>query len=76
MPQVSLYIDKETLEKIESAAKAENLSISKWVRKQVNSAFQTGYSSDFKDLFGSVNDDSFEVPLRNTSVDDVPREAL
>lgn len=76
MPQVSLYIDKETLEKIEHAAKAENISISKWVRKQVNSAFQTGYSSDFKDLFGSVNDDSFETPVRNSSTSDAPREVL
>ncbi len=31
MPQLSLYIDKETLSKIEIAAKIEKLSLSKWV---------------------------------------------
>ena len=31
MPQISLYLDTETLEKIEKAAELDNISISKWV---------------------------------------------
>ena len=35
MPQISLYIDKDTLTKIEKAAAKERISISKWVGKNI-----------------------------------------
>jgi hypothetical protein len=34
MPQLSLYIDEETLKRIEAGADAENLSLSKYVVKK------------------------------------------
>jgi hypothetical protein len=36
MAQLSLYIDRKTLEKIEIAAKLEHLSISKYVVRKLN----------------------------------------
>ena len=35
MPQISLYIDKDTLARIEKAAAKERISISKWVGKNI-----------------------------------------
>ncbi len=66
MPQISLYIDKETLQKIEKAADAEKTSISKWVGRQLKKSLQTNYPEDFQNLFGSIRDDSFTIPERES----------
>jgi hypothetical protein len=75
MPQVSIYIDRQTLERIETVSRKENLSLSKVVtrsiRKYLNEAWPEGYSQ----LFGSIKDDSFrrhEASLGN----DAEREGL
>lgn len=36
MPQLSLYIDEKTLKKIETGAKMEHLSISKYVVRKLD----------------------------------------
>lgn len=61
MPQISLYIDKDTLEKVEKAAKGEHLSISKWVGLRIKNAVNDEYPKDYFNLFGSIDDDSFKV---------------
>lgn len=61
MPQISLYIDKETLAKVEKAAKNQHLSVSKWVGKHIKKAVNEEYPEGFFDLFGSINDDSFQI---------------
>jgi hypothetical protein len=76
MPQISLYIDKETLQKIEKAAEAEKTSISKWVGKQLKKSLQTAYPEDFKNLYGSIRDESFQVPEREPFDADAQRESL
>ncbi len=64
MPQISLYIDEKTLEKVESAAKRQHLSISKWVAEQIRAKVDPIYPVDFEDLFGSIHDDSFVAPSK------------
>jgi hypothetical protein len=76
MPQISLYIDKETLKKVEKAANAEKTSISKWVGKQLKKSLQTNYPEDFQSLYGSIRDDSFTVPKRKSFDADTKRESL
>jgi hypothetical protein len=44
MPQLSLYLDKETLKKIESAAKKEKVPVSQWVRDRINQSFRREWS--------------------------------
>lgn len=75
MPQISLYIDKETLVKVEKAAHREQLSISKWVGKHIKDAVENHYPADFFDLFGSIRDDSFTVEPPRFS-DEIERESL
>lgn len=76
MPQISLYIDNSTMEKVEKAAKAEELSISKWVGQQLKKSLRTNYPADFEDLFGAVNDESFSEPDRLPAKNDIDRASI
>lgn len=62
MPQVSLYIDKETLEKIEMFAQKSQTSISKWVGNTLKRLIKDDYPDDFFGLFGAIRDASFDKP--------------
>lgn len=64
VPQKSLCIDKDTLEKAERASEANKLSTSKWVGKQLNKSLKDDCSVDFENLFSSIIDESFTVPQR------------
>jgi hypothetical protein len=76
MPQISLYIDKETLSKIEKAAEREHTSISKWVGKNIKKVIKDDYPIGYFELFGSISDDSFQEPSKNSFSNDVKREQL
>ena len=76
MPQLSLYIDKETLKKLKIAARIEHLSISKYAVKKLNESIHTQWPDHYDDLYGSVEDSSF-VAERNVSFsNDAVREEL
>ncbi len=62
MPQVSLYIDKETLGKIEKLARKSKTSISKWVGNNLKKIIEDDYPEDFFTLFGSIQDETFTRP--------------
>ncbi len=74
MPQISLYVDKETLSAIEDAAKRDHLSLSKWVVKSLRRDILQTYPSDFLSLFGSVGDDTFVRPKESDGTADHRRE--
>ncbi|SFQ99040.1 toxin-antitoxin system, antitoxin component [Desulfoscipio geothermicus] len=76
MPQLSLYIDDETLSKIETAAKINQISISKWVSERLKESLANSWPENYASLFGSVDDDSFVVEKRNSFFDDSKREEL
>lgn len=61
MPQISLYIDKDTLVKIERAAAKDRISISKWVGRNIKKVINEEYPPAYFDLFGSITDQSFEI---------------
>jgi hypothetical protein len=52
MPQLSLYIDADILNKVEAAAKIDNKSISKWVSERLREAFEDKWPENYKSLFG------------------------
>jgi hypothetical protein len=56
MPQISLYIDKDTHAKIEKAAAKERISISKWIGKNIKKVIKKDYPQGYFDLFGSITD--------------------
>jgi len=76
MPQLSLYIDKVTLRKIELAAKIENLSISKFVVNKINESLHDSWPVNYENLFGSIDDDSFNTINKMDYKNDIPRETI
>ena len=76
MPQLSLYIDKETLQKIQAAAKMEHLSISKYVVRKLNESMCKAWPQQYQDLFGSINDDTFNADRPKGFSNDHKRESL
>lgn len=76
MPQLSLYIDEKTLHKIELAAKIEHLSISKYVVRALNKSMSDTWPASFTNLYGSIDDESFEVERSTDFSHDGRREPL
>ncbi|MFH2029848.1 MAG: toxin-antitoxin system, antitoxin component [Bacteroidota bacterium] len=76
MPQLSLYIDEETLKKISAAAKIENISLSKWASIKLADSLSNKWPENYFSLFGAITDDSFAL-LKEKSYDfDSQRESL
>lgn len=76
MPQISLYIDSDTLKKVESAARRRHISISKWVAEQIRAKVEPVYPEGFETLFGSVGDGTFQRPAQPRFDHDTSRESL
>jgi len=74
MPQVSLYIDERTLKRIQTAAKTENLSLSRYVSQKLRATLEDEWPDNYSDLFGSVTDPSFGV--EPVAAPDARREEL
>lgn len=76
MPQISLYIDENTLRKIENAAARAHMSISRWVAQQLKSKVEQVYPPRFEELFGSIDDQAFVRPDQTGFDEDSPRVGL
>ncbi|MBW1894504.1 MAG: toxin-antitoxin system, antitoxin component [Deltaproteobacteria bacterium] len=76
MAQLSIYIDENTLKKIEVAAELENISISKFVTKKINKTIEGSWPDNFDSLFGSIRDETFNIIGPVSYKNDVPREKL
>lgn len=76
MPQLSLYIDAETLAKIEKAARISNTSISKWVSARLTESLAKSWPDNYVNLFGSIKDDTFTEESIKDFSGDVKREEL
>jgi hypothetical protein len=76
MGQLSLYIDDETLKKVEEAAKSQHMSVSKWITSRIKNSFKTSWDDNFFSLFGSIKDDSFKRPNQIDYEHDAKRESL
>lgn len=76
MPQLSLYIDQETLKKIELAAKKEKVSISQWVKGKLQSSFEKKWPDNYFQLYGSIEDESFKRPDSLNFKNDSKRETF
>ena len=76
MPQISLYLDEEIHQEIEARAKLNQTSISKFVVTTLKAQLSKGWPSGYKNVFGSISDNSF---IKHDTPDwslDAPRENL
>lgn len=76
MGQLSIYIDDETLKKVEEAAKNQNISVSKWITGRIKKSFHTGWDDEFFSLFGAIQDETFQRPEQTGFEHDSKRESL
>jgi hypothetical protein len=64
MPQITIYLDKETERKARSAAKRSGKSLSAWLRQRIEAMPEEDWPADFGRLFGSMDDARFVAPKR------------
>ena len=76
MPQLSLYIDEETLAEIRTAAKTEKISVSKYVTGKLRDSLHESWPEHYDELFGSIEDDTFTLKRAAEFRDDTSRETL
>ena len=76
MAQVSLYLDKKTYEKVETAAHLSDISISKYVAEIIRDHFVQEWPPKYAELFGSVSDDTFFPNGAEKITEDTAREPL
>lgn len=75
MATMTIYLDDETLARVEKAARRENLSLSRWAREHLSEAAteRPAWPEDYFNLFGALDDDTFEAPPELAPADDAPR---
>ena len=76
MPQLSLYIDEETLQKLKRAAALEQVSLSKYVSRRINESIADSWPPRYETLFGAIDDESFAAERAPRLDGDTPREEL
>lgn len=62
MPQLSLYIDDETMEVLKKSAGERDVSLSRYARDLISSQSESAWPSDFWDAYGALKNGSFVVP--------------
>ena len=76
MAQVTLYLDDETADRMEAAAKAAGVSRSRWLAEVVRARLATEWPEDVRTLAGAWREAPTAEELRTGAGADVPREAL
>ena len=77
MPQITLYMDKETIRKIELAAKIEQSSVSAWVKARLCQVIESNqWPKDYFKLCGVLADTDIARPAQPTFSRDKRRTKL
>ncbi|MEG0015941.1 MAG: antitoxin [Gordonibacter sp.] len=72
MPQLSLYLDKPTMDILETKAQREGYSLSKYAGKLIREHDESTWPVGFWDLYGSIDDPAFACPSDPDFNDDDP----
>lgn len=76
MPQISLYIDEQTFQKVQRAAAGEQKSLSRWVVERIKTNVDPVYPPGFEKLFGSVKEPLLKRPEELLFENEAPRNML
>ncbi len=76
MAQLTIYIDEDTLKKIERSARQHKDSISSWVKKRLSGSLAEEWPAGYFDVFGSLRHEGFARPQQPDAKADRPREGL
>jgi len=73
MPQVSLYLDEQSMTSLRTKAKRENMSLSKYVSSILADARASAWPESFWSVYGALTDESFVRPQQpDAKLDAVP----
>ena len=64
MAQLTLYVDEKLLHRIESEAKKEKSSVSRWVSKRLAMVFNRHWPSSFLATAGALKDEGLSRPAQ------------
>ena len=71
MPHLNIYVDEPAGRLIARAAKRDSLSLSRWAReKLLAAAGAPEWPAGYRELLGSIDDDSFVVPAEDAAARD------
>ncbi|MFM9972857.1 MAG: CopG family transcriptional regulator [Burkholderiales bacterium] len=76
MPQLNLYVDEATHQRIKKAAHASGMSLSKWVTEVVREKTASEWPPGVLALAGAWKHFPTIKKIRRTKAKDFPREAL
>lgn len=67
MPQVSLYLDDTTMTDLRKQAAMQDASLSRYVVRLIKDDIASGWPDGYWDMFGSIDDNSFMLPVEPSS---------
>jgi hypothetical protein len=73
---LTIYLADDVERRVRKAAKAANVSVSKWVANRVAKSVETSWPSEFLALAGAFPDFPDADELRKGYGEDIPRESL
>ena len=76
MSQITIYLDSVTEKKVRRCAKAEGVSVSKWITNTIETNERDSWPPSLIEALGSWNDVPDQKAIRRSYGRDVPREKL
>jgi len=76
MPQLSLYLDEDIHRELETRAKLNKTSISRFVVNTLKIYFSKNWPEGYQNTFASIDDESFKKQNAPDWSLDAPREVL
>jgi hypothetical protein len=76
MSQVTIYLDEETVRRVERAAKSAKSSVSAWIKARLTEVLDDAWPPTFLETLGSLGGSDLERPAQPESTADVAREPV
>lgn len=76
MAQLTIYIDEDSIKRIETAAARENSSVSGWVKKRLLQSLEDTWPKEFLAVLGALSESDLQRPVEPETASDAPREPL
>lgn len=76
MAQLTIYLDEQSIQRIEEAASAEHLSVSRWVKARLIRSLDGEWPAGYFSLEGSLEEEDLRMVAEPDPAYDSPRESL
>lgn len=76
MAQLTIYLDENSIHRIEAAAEAEHISVSRWVKARLIRSLDGEWPAGYFALEGALEECDLRMVAEPNPAYDVPREPL